>query len=51
MGHINIFYGIILCVDGLGTLGYLELVSNLMYQDLECDRGKYLGWLSFCNNR
>ena len=28
------FYGIILCVGGLGTLGYLELASGLMYGDL-----------------
>ncbi len=28
------FYGIILCVGGLGTLGYLELVSNVMYGGL-----------------
>lgn len=28
------FYGIILCVGGLGTLGYLTLVSELMYGDL-----------------
>lgn len=28
------FYGIILCVGGLGTLGYLTLVSQLMYGDL-----------------
>ena len=28
------FYGIILCVGGLGTLGYLELVSSFMYGDL-----------------
>ena len=28
------FYGIILCVGGLGTLGYLSLVSELMYIDL-----------------
>jgi len=28
------FYGIILCVGGLGTLGYLSLVSELMYVDL-----------------
>ncbi len=28
------FYGIILCVGGLGTLGYLTLVSELMYTDL-----------------
>lgn len=28
------FYGIILCVGGLGTLGYLSLVSQIMYVDL-----------------
>ncbi|RMG33692.1 MAG: sodium:proton antiporter [Gammaproteobacteria bacterium] len=28
------FYGIILCVGGLGTLGYLSLASELMYTDL-----------------
>ena len=28
------FYGIILCVGGLGTLGYLSLLSQLMYVDL-----------------
>lgn len=28
------FYGIILCVGGLGTLGYLAQVSQLMYVDL-----------------
>ncbi len=28
------FYGIILCVGGLGTLGYLALGSNAMYGDL-----------------
>lgn len=28
------FYGIILCVGGLGTLGYLALVSELMYNGL-----------------
>jgi len=28
------FYGIILCVGGLGTLGYLALVSELMYTGL-----------------
>ena len=28
------FYGIILCVGGLGTLGYLSMVSQLMYVDL-----------------
>ncbi|MGB3211073.1 MAG: sodium:proton antiporter NhaD [Desulforhopalus sp.] len=27
------FYGIILCVGGLGFMGYLGLVSNLMYLD------------------
>ncbi len=28
------FYGIILCVGGLGTLGYLGLLSQFMYGDL-----------------
>jgi len=28
------FYGIILCVGGLGTIGYLNLGSELMYGDL-----------------
>lgn len=28
------FYGIILCIGGLGTLGYLTLGSTLMYGDL-----------------
>ncbi len=28
------FYGVILCVGGLGTLGYLANVSNLMYSGL-----------------
>ncbi len=28
------FYGIILCVGGLGTLGYLGLLSEFMYGDL-----------------
>ncbi len=28
------FYGIILCVGGLGTLGYLALGSQMMYGDL-----------------
>ena len=28
------FYGIILCVGGLGAMGYLALGSNLMYGDL-----------------
>ncbi len=28
------FYGVILCVGGLGALGYLGLVSSLMYGDL-----------------
>ncbi len=27
------FYGIILCVGGLGTLGYLTLASEVMYGD------------------
>ncbi|UVT18573.1 MAG: sodium:proton antiporter NhaD [Nitrospira sp.] len=28
------FYGIMLCVGGLGALGYLTVLSNLLYQDL-----------------
>jgi len=28
------FYGVILCVGGLATLGYLELISEFMYVDL-----------------
>lgn len=28
------FYGIILCVGGLGTIGYLSVISELMYVDL-----------------
>jgi NhaD family Na+/H+ antiporter len=28
------FYGIILCVGGLGFMGYLGLISNMMYLDL-----------------
>ncbi|HHC74366.1 MAG TPA: sodium:proton antiporter [Thiothrix sp.] len=28
------FYGVILCVGGLGALGYLGVVSQLMYNDL-----------------
>ncbi len=28
------FYGVVLCVGGLGTLGYLSLVSQLLYVEL-----------------
>ena len=28
------FYGVVLCVGGLGFIGYLELVSTLMYIDI-----------------
>jgi len=28
------FYGVVLCVGGLGFIGYLELVSNLIYVDM-----------------
>jgi len=28
------FYGVILCVGGLGTMGYLAMMSELMYTDL-----------------
>ena len=41
------FYGVILCVGGLGTLGYLELVSTLMYEDLGVTQANILvGFLS-----
>jgi Na+/H+ antiporter NhaD/arsenite permease-like protein len=41
------FYGVILCVGGLGTLGYLELVSTLMYDDLGVTNANILvGFLS-----
>ena len=28
------FYGVVLCVGGLGFIGYLELVSQMMYIDM-----------------
>jgi len=28
------FYGVVLCVGGLGTLGYLSMTSHLMYTDM-----------------
>lgn len=41
------FYGVILCVGGLGTLGYLELVSSAMYDDLGTTQANILvGFLS-----
>ncbi len=41
------FYGVILCVGGLGTLGYLELVSSLMYEDMGITQANILvGFLS-----
>lgn len=41
------FYGVILCVGGLGTLGYLELVSKFMYHDLGTTQANILvGFLS-----
>ena len=41
------FYGIILCVGGLGTLGYLALISELMYVDLGATKANILvGFLS-----
>jgi len=36
------FYGIILCVGALGTLGYLSSLSTILYQDL----GRMLGTLN-----
>ncbi|MDX1518700.1 MAG: sodium:proton antiporter NhaD [Gammaproteobacteria bacterium] len=41
------FYGVILCVGGLGALGYLGLVSEMMYVDLGATRANILvGFLS-----
>ncbi|MCG8325118.1 MAG: sodium:proton antiporter NhaD [Thiotrichales bacterium] len=41
------FYGVILCVGGLGALGYLSLVSEMMYVDLGATRANILvGFLS-----
>ena len=41
------FYGVILCVGGLGALGYLGLVSSLMYGDLGATNANILvGFLS-----
>ena len=41
------FYGIILCVGGLGTLGYLAVGSQLMYGDLGPTQANILvGFLS-----
>ena len=41
------FYGVILCVGGLGTLGYLNLVSVFMYEDLGVTQANILvGFLS-----
>jgi len=36
------FYGIILCVGGLGALGYLALVSEFMYIDLGATKANIL---------
>jgi len=36
------FYGIILCVGGLSALGYLGLLSQLMYHDLGADTANIL---------
>jgi Na+/H+ antiporter NhaD/arsenite permease-like protein len=41
------FYGVILCVGGLGTLGYLGLISGFMYVDLGATKANILvGFLS-----
>jgi Na+/H+ antiporter NhaD/arsenite permease-like protein len=41
------FYGVILCVGGLGTMGYLSLGSELMYGELGATRANILiGFLS-----
>ncbi|MBL1141047.1 MAG: sodium:proton antiporter NhaD [Proteobacteria bacterium] len=36
------FYGVILCVGGLGTLGYLAALSELMYVDLGATKANIL---------
>ncbi len=33
-GTLMFFYGVVLCVGGLGALGYLHLLSNFLYLDL-----------------
>ena len=41
------FYGVILCVGGLGTLGYLAMISEIMYVDLGPTKANILvGFLS-----
>ncbi len=41
------FYGVMLCVGGLGILGYLELISGFMYDDLGATTANILvGFLS-----
>jgi len=41
------FYGVILCVGGLGTLGYLQLISEVMYEGLGITQANILvGFLS-----
>ncbi len=41
------FYGVILCVGGLGTLGYLSLISEMMYVDLGATKANIIvGFLS-----
>ncbi|MCH7695389.1 MAG: sodium:proton antiporter NhaD, partial [Proteobacteria bacterium] len=41
------FYGVMLCVGGLGVLGYLELMSGFMYDDLGATTANILvGFLS-----
>ncbi len=31
MGHLIVFYGVVMCVGGLGFMGYLSLVSEVLY--------------------
>lgn len=38
------FYGVILCVGGLGTLGYLAATSQVLYQDLGAAMGLFGGF-------
>lgn len=34
MGHVAFFFGVIFCVGGLGTIGYLSNVSHFLYEGM-----------------
>ena len=43
------FYGVILCVGGLGAFGYLAMVSELLYTDMGATWANVMiGLLSAC---